>query len=75
MTMSKSNKALSTIRLNQGQIASYQKIYLETFGKHISKDDALVQGLALVQLVKVISQVDDYEKEYENDYRVAKLAN
>lgn len=56
-------KQLPTIRLTDEQIISYQKIYLETFGKPISKEEALVQGLSLVRLVNVISQVDENEKE------------
>ncbi len=43
------------MRLTNEQVASYQKIYLETFGKPISKDEALVQALALVRLVKVMT--------------------
>lgn len=44
------------MRLTDEQISAYQQVYLETFGAPISKEDALVQALALVRLVKVLSQ-------------------
>jgi hypothetical protein len=44
------------MRLTDEHIAKYQKIYLDTFGVSVSKDDALVQGLALLRLVKVLIQ-------------------
>lgn len=53
---------LSAIRLSDAEIGEYQELYLQAFGKSITKDEALVQGLALVRLVKTISQVDDYER-------------
>lgn len=53
---------LSAIRLSDTEIGEYQELYLQAFGKSITKDEALVQGLALVRLVKTISQVDDYER-------------
>jgi hypothetical protein len=43
------------MRLTDEQITSYQKIYFETLGKRASREDALVQALALVRLVKVLS--------------------
>lgn len=58
----KVKQALSAIRLTDAQIGKYQELYLQTFGESISKDEALVQGLALVRLVKTISHVDDYER-------------
>lgn len=63
----KVKQALSAIRLTDAEIGEYQELYLQTFGTPISKDEALVQGLALVRLVKTISQVDDYEKGKNND--------
>lgn len=55
------------MRLTNEQAAKYQAIYLETFGEPISKEDALVQGLALLRLVKNISiQLQNEENEYEN---------
>lgn len=44
------------MRLTDAQITKYQKVYKDTYGKTISKEKALVQGLALLQLVKVITQ-------------------
>ena len=52
------------MRLTDRQIAKYQDIYLETFGEAVSKEVALVQGLALVRLVKCLSKP---EEKYEND--------
>lgn len=49
------------MRLTDEQVASYQRIYLETFGKPISKADALVQALALVRLVAVLSKSTNME--------------
>ena len=63
----KLKQVLSAIRLTDAQIGEYQELYLQMFGKPISKDEALVQSLALVRLVKTISQVDDYEKVKNDD--------
>ena len=68
-------KQLPTIRLADKQIAEYQKIYQQTFGKTISKDEALVQGLSLARLVNVISQVDEDEKREHDDNTMATVAN
>ena len=65
--MRKLQQTLNAIRLSDTEIAEYQELYLKTFGKPISKDEALVQGLALVRLVNTISQVDDYEKENQDE--------
>lgn len=55
------------MRLTDKQIANYQNIYLRTFGKPISKEDALIQGMALLRLVKVLTiPVNDNAK--KNDY-------
>jgi len=55
------------MRLTNEQVAKYQAIYLETFGVPISEEDTLVQGLALLRLVKNISiQLQNKENEYEN---------
>ena len=43
------------MRLTDEQIVKYQNIYFETFGKLISKEDALIQGMALLRLIKVLS--------------------
>ena len=44
------------MRLTNAQIANYQKIYLDTYGEEISREDALTQGMALLRLVKVLSK-------------------
>lgn len=43
------------MHLTDEQVASFQELYFKTFGVSISKEDALVQGLALLRLVKVLS--------------------
>ena len=40
--------------LSEKQIKEYQKIYKEQFGKEISKEEALRQGIKLVNLMKVL---------------------
>jgi|ADGO01.1.fsa_nt_gi hypothetical protein len=52
----------STVRLTDKQIAQYQAIYQKVFGRPVSKGDALMQGMALVRLVKAIAtNVNDEE--------------
>lgn len=48
-------KGHNTMHLTDEQVASFQELYFKTFGVSISKEDALVQGLALLRLVKVLS--------------------
>jgi hypothetical protein len=57
------------MRLTNEQVASYQKIYLETFGRPISKDEALVQALALVRLVRVMTQLTNEETINKENHR------
>lgn len=45
------------MRLTDDQITKYQQIYLKTFGESLSQEDALVQGMALLRLVKVLSSL------------------
>jgi len=40
--------------LTNEQISEYQRIYKKTFGKSISKKDALEQGTKLIRLVTVV---------------------
>jgi len=40
--------------LSEEQIEEFQKIYKGYYGKEISKEEALVQGTALLQLMKHI---------------------
>lgn len=44
------------MQITDEQIAKYQQIYLETYGVPISKKDALVQGLALLRFMKVLTR-------------------
>jgi len=55
------------MRLTDKQIVKYQNIYFETFGKFISKEDALIQGMALLRLIKVLSGYTNDNKK-EKDY-------
>lgn len=56
------------MRLTDQQIATYQAIYKETYGTTISKDIALEEGLALLRLVKIITQpTNNNEKENNNE--------
>lgn len=55
------------MRLTNEQITKYQSIFMETFGEPISGEDALVQGLALLRLVKNIAQPVRDEKENNNE--------
>jgi len=43
------------MRLTNEQIAKYQELYFAAFGKPISEAEALVEGLALLQLVKALA--------------------
>lgn len=47
------------MRLTESQLAGYQDIYFRTFGERISKDDALVQGMALLRVIKVLAKNSD----------------
>jgi hypothetical protein len=55
------------MRLSDEQIAKYQQIYLDSFGEAVSMEDALVQGMALLRLVKALSSPTNDNVE-ENDY-------
>jgi hypothetical protein len=57
------------MRLSDKQISDYQQIYFDTFGERISKSDAITQGLALLRLVKVLSQdSSEIAAKNENNY-------
>lgn len=70
------NKAIQppiAMRLTDEQIAKYQQIYLDTFGEPVSREDALIQGMALLRLVKTLANPmanRDY-KENENDKEIS----
>lgn len=40
--------------LNDKQIEEYQRIYKETFGVEISKDEAKELGLSLIRLIAIV---------------------
>lgn len=40
--------------LSDKQIEEYQRIYKETYGVDISKDEAIEQGLSLIRLVALV---------------------
>lgn len=42
------------MRLTEKQVEDYQEIYFKTFGNKLPKEEALVQAMALVKLVKTI---------------------
>ncbi|HEU4966537.1 MAG TPA: hypothetical protein VFT53_03570 [Candidatus Saccharimonadales bacterium] len=44
------------MQLTDEQIASYQKLYKQTYGKSISKEEARLQALALLSLIKVLAR-------------------
>lgn len=46
--------------LSEKQIEEYQRIYKKTFGKDISREEAIEQGLSLIRLVAII--IDDSRK-------------
>ena len=57
------------MRLSDKQIREYQQIYFDTFGERISMNDAITQGLALMRLVKVLSQYrSEIAVKNENNY-------
>jgi hypothetical protein len=40
--------------LNDKQIEEYQRIYKETFGEDISREDAIKEGLSLIRLLAIV---------------------
>jgi hypothetical protein len=50
------------MRLTDQQVTEYQLIYKQVFGKAISKDDALSQGLALLGLMKELHKYTNEDK-------------
>lgn len=44
----------TTPMLNDDQIKTFQALYEKRFGKEISKEDALEQGVKLVRLIEII---------------------
>ena len=50
--------------LNEDQIKKFQQIYKEKFGKQISKEEALNQGVKLITLMEILidSQMKNQSK-------------
>ena len=44
------------MKLSPKQLAKYQEIYFATFNEHIEVEEVLAQGLALVHLVRTLTQ-------------------
>lgn len=44
------------MQLTDEQIAGYQKLYKQTYGKSISKEEARVQALALLSLMQILAR-------------------
>jgi hypothetical protein len=44
--------------LSDEEIESYQKVYKECFNKEISKQEALEQGLRLVNFMRLLIEID-----------------
>ncbi len=53
------------MRLSKQHIAKYQAIYYETFGQNIDNEEAMVQGMALLRLVKVLATTNNNENNNE----------
>ena len=60
------------MQLTSQQIDSYQKLYKTIFGKSISRQGALEQGLALIQLVSQLRQIDNENRDYY-DQQISKM--
>lgn len=42
--------------LDDKHVSSFQKLYKESFGEDISKEEAYTQGIKLIELVRVVYQ-------------------
>lgn len=56
--------------LTQKQIEKYQAIYLRVFGKEVSHEQALKEGSALVDLVRLVGQDKSSGKDKNNGFPV-----
>ncbi len=63
------------MRLTDDQVTNYQQLYLETYGKPISKVEAMIQGIALLRLVKVLAQSETNLNYMENEHDKKVSAN
>ena len=50
------------ITISDEHIESYRKIFKKLYGKEISKQEALEQGLRLVNFVKLLIEIDQQNK-------------
>lgn len=48
--------------LSDRQIEEFQKIYRERFGKDISREDAIEEGLSLIRFIALIIDKDDHSR-------------
>jgi hypothetical protein len=55
------------MRLTHTQIEKYQAIYKKVYGVEVSKDEAMVQGLALLRVVKVLAATPNSPTNYVNE--------
>ena len=62
------------MHLTEEQVTKYQAIYKSTFGKSITRKDALAQGLALARLVKAITRNQNINKENVDENERSKTA-
>lgn len=44
--------------LNDNDIKDFQRIYKETYGKEISKEEAYIKWMALIQLMEIVLTTD-----------------
>ncbi|MBA4409726.1 MAG: hypothetical protein C0397_09935 [Odoribacter sp.] len=49
--------------LSDKQIEEFQRIYKERFGKDISREDAIEEGLSLIRSIALIIDKDDHSRE------------
>ena len=48
--------------LSDKQIEEFQKIYRERFGKDISREDAIEEGLSLIRFIALVIDKDDHSR-------------
>jgi hypothetical protein len=54
------------MRLSAQQLTDFRRIYSEVFGREISEQDALEQGLALITMVRTIAKNENELKNGNN---------
>lgn len=53
--------------LSDKEIGEYRKIFKKYYGKEISKQEALEQGLRLVNFIKLLIEIDKQNKNSTNE--------